>query len=355
MTDDTNAVMIREIAADLFAGRVDADVPDVGLAQLWPTVVELGWPLVGIDDARGGAGGTLIDLGAVVASVGHHGVAVPLLEQALSNWILTTAGEGPPDDRVSVASPTDGTLIARGSGTDLAMSGELGSVPWADDASRIIAVARHDHEDHIVVLDNDSDGVRRDDETNLAGEPRSVVTVENVQGRVLAGAPSVDQLTQRGALLSTAAMVGAMEAALELTRTYVAAREQFGRPLAKFQAVSSSLAQMSSAVSVARSAIDGALARCAAGSSGTELAAAVARVAVLDVATSVGVHAHDLHGAMGITREYPLHRFTRRIWAWRDEWGSERSWRHHVGSQALLIGPDALWDEGTTFASNAPS
>ena len=53
--------------------------------------------------------------------------------------------------------------------------------------------------------------------------------------------------------------------------------------------------------------------------------------------------AHQLHGAIGYTREHDLHRFTRRLWTWRDADGDEGYWQQRVGSLAVEAGGDGLW------------
>lgn len=342
----SNADLIAEIAADLLGGIDDVDDAEVALATAWPTVVELGWPLVAIDEARGGAGGSFSDLAAIVAAVGRHTAAVPLLEQSLATWVLTEAGDPPPVDLVTVAA--DEGLTAAGDGPDVRVSGSSGAVPWLTAAARLLApVTLADDTEVLVVLATDAPGLERVDETNLAGEPRSRVTCTEVPATVLTGAPAPDQLRARGALLATVALVGAMETAAELTRSHVRTREQFGRPLARFQVVSSAVAELASEVALARSAVDAAVAAYAADSEVLALAIATARVVAAETCTTVTHHAHHLHGAMGITREYPLHKATRRLWSWRDEWGSERAWRRALGGHAVSLGPDGLWDEVT--------
>lgn len=342
----SNAEMIAEIAADLLGGIEDVDDAAVGLETAWPTVVELGWPLVAIDEARGGAGGAFDDLAAIITAIGRHTAAVPLLEQSLATWVLTEAGEQPPEDLVTVA--VEEGLTASGDGPQVTVSGTLPAVPWLTAASRLIAPATlADDTEVLVVLDVAAPGLERVDEANLAGEPRSQVTCAEVAATVLTDAPGPELLRARGSLLATVALVGAMETAYELTRTHVKTREQFGRPLARFQVVSSALAEMSSEVSLARSAVDAAVEAYAADGDALELAIATARVLTVEATTAVNHHAHHLHGAMGITREYPLHKATRRVWSWRDEWGSERAWRRALGDRALSLGPEALWDEVT--------
>lgn len=73
-------------------------------------------------------------------------------------------------------------------------------------------------------------------------------------------------------------------------------------------------------------------------------ATAVAKISAARTATAVARTAHQLHGAMGVTREHQLHLVTRRLWAWRDEHGSERSWARWLGSTAERSGEHAVWD-----------
>ncbi len=46
---------------------------------------------------------------------------------------------------------------------------------------------------------------------------------------------------------------------------------------------------------------------------------------------------------MGMTQEYPLHHYSRRLWTWRSEFGSEREWSTWVGTAAVDQGADGLY------------
>src|SRR2546430_917720 len=63
-----------------------------------------------------------------------------------------------------------------------------------------------------------------------------------------------------------------------------------------------------------------------------------ARALLDDAVTSATRAAHQAHGAMGVTREYPLHHLTRRLWSWRDEYGSGRWWREWLGLELAAGG-----------------
>jgi acyl-CoA dehydrogenase len=73
-----------------------------------------------------------------------------------------------------------------------------------------------------------------------------------------------------------------------------------------------------------------------------EVAAAKARVG--EAAGVCAESAHQIHGAMGFTHEHQLHHFTRRVWAWREEFGNEVFWRRRLGGHIAGLGADAVWD-----------
>jgi acyl-CoA dehydrogenase len=73
------------------------------------------------------------------------------------------------------------------------------------------------------------------------------------------------------------------------------------------------------------------------------LLVAVAKARVGEAAGRVAATAHQVHAAMGFTQEHMLHYATRRLWSWRDEFGSEPYWQRQVGSFVCRLGGEALW------------
>lgn len=139
-----------------------------------------------------------------------------------------------------------------------------------------------------------------------------------------------------GAVLWAGKMAGAMTAVLELTLAYANDRAQFGKSIGKFQAVQQQLSQMAEHVHAVQMAAEMAFAHGApsAGAPTAALAKGRASAAVSLLAAT----AHGVHGAMGITAEYPLHLWTRRLHEWRMDFGSEAYWQRLLG-QALLDEP----------------
>ncbi len=60
-------------------------------------------------------------------------------------------------------------------------------------------------------------------------------------------------------------------------------------------------------------------------------------------ARTITAHAHQIHRAIGFTREFPLQLWTRRLWAWREEFGNEPYWARELGALLVGRGADALW------------
>jgi acyl-CoA dehydrogenase len=71
-------------------------------------------------------------------------------------------------------------------------------------------------------------------------------------------------------------------------------------------------------------------------------AVAAAKVRAGLAATAGARSAHQIHGAIGTTREYELHVHTGSLWAWRDEYGDERTWAQRLG-ETLQAAPEGFW------------
>jgi acyl-CoA dehydrogenase len=149
-----------------------------------------------------------------------------------------------------------------------------------------------------------------------------------------------------GATVRAMQMAGALEAILDLAVAYANERVAFGRPIAKFQAVQHNLARLAgevaAALAAAGSAAD-AMANAAMPDEAGFLEAASAKIRVGEAAGEGAAIAHQVLGAIGFTREHVLHRFTRRLWAWRDDFGNESQWAVKLGRLVAARGADGLW------------
>jgi alkylation response protein AidB-like acyl-CoA dehydrogenase len=141
-------------------------------------------------------------------------------------------------------------------------------------------------------------------------------------------------------------MAGAMGQALALSVEHVNTRQQFGRPLGKFQAVQQSLAVMACEVRAVEAAAAALAARLDAvrldpAAADFEIAAAKLRAnRAVGVVTAI---AHQVHGAIGFTREYDLNRVTIPLMRWRGEHGNDAYWAARLGRQVAGFGGQGLW------------
>jgi acyl-CoA dehydrogenase len=304
-------------ARRLFADTSTYEAVQAAEAHGWSSPV---WDAV----ARAGYGSLadlpLADALALLTVAGEHTAPVPLAEAALAGWLLGEALPG----TVSVAPGGDMRLEGG------RLSGSAIHVPWGHAVERVVAVI----DGHAVVVSVVS-AARVERQTNLAGEPRDTLVFERAEPAVIR--PAACELRERGALTRVALMAGALAAMARLTVQYAAERRQFGRPIAAFQAVQHHL------VSVAQdAALVGAAAERAAQCAGAfEIAAA--KTVASRAALSATRAAHQVHGAMGMTQEYRLHHFSRRLWAWRNEYGAEQHWADELGRAVAGAGADNLY------------
>ncbi|GHB56698.1 acyl-CoA dehydrogenase [Streptomyces viridiviolaceus] len=324
------ATELSDLVDDLVRGHAATDAADERRA-LWEQARELGLHRVGIAEERGGSGGAFEDLLTIVGALGRNGVSLPVIETSTADWVIAH-GAGL-TDRVATLFLADHPLDTT-AGT---LTSKLRGVPWARD-SEVLVVCAPGTAPLLVDLGHPSVEVRPGE--NLAGEPRDVVVLDDVPVTARAdGGPDAEQVRTRLALLWSGAVAGAAHGAFRLTKTYVAERRQFGGPLLKIPAVAGNLALMRVELLQADAALSLAL-----DGRPSPFAVESARLVTATAATTVARIAHQLHGAMGITQEYPLHRFTRRLWAWRDAVTSERECAESLGHRAAALGEEETWD-----------
>lgn len=345
--------MLMKAAEDLLE---DLCTPDVVRAaektgwegQTWAALSEAGFTLVGVPEEAGGSGGDLADACALLEVAGRYAVPLPVAEHGvLGGWALASAGlelkagvttvaPGRPDDEVSLEQGRSGWRLRA----------TLHRVPWAAEADTIVLLARPEGGSgpvQVVSLPRARATLRPG--SDLAGQPRETVVVDvDVDDDLVAAAPdgvNPEMLTLRGKLSRCALTAGALERVSGMTVQYTGERLQFGRPVARFQAVQSLLVRLAeqaqaAMVSQRTTALNGVVRL-------DLFDVAAAAVVSGEAASTVAALSHQAHGAIGMTREYELAQLTRRLWSWRDEYGSERVWARRLGEAVAAAGADALW------------
>ncbi|WP_313054309.1 acyl-CoA dehydrogenase [Pseudomonas lopnurensis] len=315
-------------------------------AELWAAVEESGFALAAAPEALGGAEAAWGDLYCVSRALGRHAAPLPLGEAMLGNWLLGRAGLEPRYGVLSIAA--NGHLSLR----DGRVGGRLVDVPWGRHAQKLVALGENPDGTLNVVLLAKADARDCSESLNIAGEPRDCLDFANAA--VVAQAPLPEGLDGNvlllgGAMLRAAQMSGALQALLDMTVGYANERKQFGRAIGAFQAIQQQLAMFAEQVAAASIAAEAAFAE-----SDSELASlsiAAAKVCAGEAASAGAGIGHSVHGAIGFTHEYPLHLLSRRLWAWRSEFGSASSWSRQIGGTVCATRAEGYWPLLTTPAS----
>lgn len=177
---------------------------------------------------------------------------------------------------------------------------------------------------------------------------------ENLADTIVANDPHKANDTERlRALATTCQMAGAMSAALELTVQFARERQQFGKALSTFQAIQQQLAVFAEEVAATNMAAASACRARDRGPARFEIAAAKLR-ANIAVGTVTSV-AHQVHGAMGFTKEYKLQRLTKALWQWRSDHGNDRHWSDELGRIIARQRADGFWPALVSPATIAPA
>lgn len=312
-------------------------------APLWSALDQIGIALLSVPEERGGSDGDVGTVAAVLEVLGEHSATVPLAETALqAGWLLAECRAAIPTGPMTAAIGGPALTLVPASG-GWVLGGEVARVPWGRHADHLVVLVGR----HVVAIRRDQVDLRPG--TNLAGEPRDDVAVHALaltaeQVHLLPEDAAVNErlFAARGAVGRLALMAGAARRALQMSIAYASEREQFGRPIGKFQSVQQQIAAMAGEVLLCKVAAESAAQALHEGTT-WDVAVPAAKVAAGQAAGTVARTAHQIHGAIGFTEEHDLRRSTTRIWSWRDEAGSVGEWAAELGALAADAGADGLW------------
>jgi acyl-CoA dehydrogenase len=336
----SDADMIAEAAARILAECASPQ-------RAWAALEAGGFTRIAVPEALGGAGLGLAEAFAVFTVCGRAAAPVPLADSLLAGWLLGAAGIAPPDGPLAVTTAYDAPAGVAFAGATLAGVAFAG----AGVAGAGVAGASFAQAGHVAAIEGAratlramppaasapaplaEDGARPLALSDLALIAEAPAPMEEAGFRALAAA------------MRAAQMAGAMERALELALAHAAEREQFGRPLAAFQAIQHHLALIAAETAAARAAADIAAEAAARPLPCADLAPfMIAKIRCGEAAGAVAAAAHQVHGAMGFTRAHALGGVTRRLWQWQDDFGTDSFWAAALG-ESILGARGPLWHD----------
>ena len=322
---DTRQLII-DTAERIFGDHVDKAVRDRAEDGALPTTL---WRVL---DANGltaigalGSESSLDDAYAVLRSAGRCAVPGPLAETLIANRLWSEAGGS--------AAP-GATTVAIVTGGDSAVD-----VPWAKASGRVLCIRREGDRAWLAMVESARLDVRPG--ANMAGEARDDFSLRELAPTFITAKRGFDEIEALLALSRAVMMAGCLETVLRFAVTYALARKQFGKPISGFQAIQHQLAVLAGETAAAVRAANGAVEQLDTERFVLDVAAAKSRVG--EAAGRGAEIAHQVHGAIGFTHEHELHQFTRRLWAWREEYGNEAVWQTRLGRVVAARGADAAW------------
>lgn len=327
--------------------RLSADAPYSD--SLWQQFAELGWLGIAFAERDGGYGGDVAELTILMHAFGQKLVVEPYLatvilggeivargaQSAVRSELLARLMQGQLQLAVALAEPgsrydlnrvttravrqTDGTLIIDGAKAVVlnALSADYLVIPartaGADDAEGGIT---------LFLVPSTAPGVQvssyrlNDGQHGGDVQLRGVhMTTDGILGEVDGGFELLDWAVDRATVAACAEAVGAMDQVMEMTIEYLRTREQFGSPIGTNQALKFRMVEMHYALEESRSMVSGAI---AAMESESEPAARRAAVSAMKVkagqsARLIGQEGVQLHGAIGMTEDYAVGHYYKRL------------------------------------------
>jgi alkylation response protein AidB-like acyl-CoA dehydrogenase len=322
---------VREFLADRYPPERIAEIadsPDGFDPALWTEVAELGWAGVGVPEDAGGLGMGFVEEAVVLEQLGWGLFPGPYLS-SVTLALPALAGDRELVERVvsgksaaTLALPeADGAgyahLESERDGESWRVSGTALFVADLVEADIIVVASRGPREPGVFAVERDEgavavfslptvDTTRRMGRLELAG----------AEARRLAVADEAERLLENVRLRAQAGLaaeaVGVAARALELAVAYAGEREQFGRKIGVYQAVSHRLADVYVAVENARSLAYWAAWAVEQEADDADSAAAAAKAVASEAAVAACEAAIQVHGGLGFTWEHPLHRYYKR-------------------------------------------
>lgn len=335
--------------------------------DFWTKLADLGLFGAGLPESDGGFGGGAVETALVMEQFGRGLVLEPYLSTAVigAGVIARYAKPARRDDllaailagahRVALAyaepagrfDPYWVTAQAVAGGDGYLLSGAKCAVWDGAVADTLLVSARTSGEPGdtagltLFLVDADRAGVQRRNFRTYDGQRVSEIEFEvvvlseaEVIGTAGQGAEVLDWALDQAAVAQCAEAVGAMDALFEMLLEYLKTREQFGKPIGKFQALQHRAADMYMALENARALTYRAAALLADDgdddddSDGRRQAVSAAKVTANDAAALIGREGLQMHGAIGITDEYPASHYFKRLEASESRFGDSE---YHLG------------------------
>jgi alkylation response protein AidB-like acyl-CoA dehydrogenase len=309
--------------------------------EMWARFAELGVIGALFGEEAGGFGGEGDDLMVVFEALGRNLVVEPFLPSLLAGSLISDLGT--PSQKAALAGVIEGrTLIAFAHGEPQAryeiedvatwavaesgshtISGQKSVVLGGAAADLLVVSARTSgpetgHEGiSLFLVDPRSGGVEIRGYSTVDGYPAAEIRFDNARGEVLGAPgtafPAIEKAHARAIVAICAECLGAMERARDLTVEFMHTRKQFGVVIGKFQALQHRMADVLIEIEQLRSSLINAAGHLGSSRNVREKMVSAAKNLAGRAGRQVAEEAIQIHGGMGMTWEYPVGHFAKRI------------------------------------------
>lgn len=339
----------------------------------WREIAQAGWAGTALSADHGGAGLSLLELSLVVTAFGQAALPSPMFSTVIEAGLLLQDAGSDAQRKAWLPRVADGSAVLTvahaetgdaGLGAMTArivaasggyrVSGTKMFVRDAGVAEAIVcagASERNPSEVSLVVVPAQARGIERRRLQAAGGEALWEVAFNDVAvgtdaliGDYGKAAPHVERLRLRGAAMKAAELVGIGQAALDLTLEYARQRVQFGRPIGSLQAVHHHCTEMYRDLQVCRLLAWQAAVQLGSGRPATR-EVAMAKAKASEAIPALTRTAHQIHGAVGYYRDYPLELYYNRAVAAQAAYG-EAGYHRRALARLMREDIDSFRGEG---------
>jgi len=336
-------------------------------AEIWKEMAELGWMGLPFPEEYGGAAMTFVDMAVLLEEMGKACLPAPylstvilggfsildfgtdeqkdgLLKDIASGKLILTLGLSEPDSSYSIASTR---MKAVPDGDAWTIDGTKLFVPFANTADYILCVARTneigDTRDGLTIflVDAKEPAVNIETLDTIADRLCEVtfnkvkVNKGNVLGKVNHGWEILKKVINRAEVALCCQMAGMAQQVLDMTVDYAKERKQFDRPIGSFQIIQHYCADMFVDVEGIKLSSYHAAWKLSEGLDCDE-EVATAKTWAIQAADRIVNLAHQVFGAIGVTMDYDLHYYTRRLKASELSFGNVNFYREFLAEDMGL-------------------
>jgi alkylation response protein AidB-like acyl-CoA dehydrogenase len=297
---------------------------------LWRRFAEMGFSGVLVPEAQGGLGLGHVEAGVVMEQIGHHLSASPFLASSVLAVTALRHGGSAAQQAAWLPKLAAAECIAtlavdensKHAPQRFELRAEKTAAGWRLDGHKVFVIDGHVADLLIVAADHglflvprDTAGVAIERVAMVDSRPTARIGFDNVQlgHDAMFDAAALEIALDAGRAAAAAELLGIADEVFERTVGYLKERQQFGRPIGEFQALQHRAAALYVDIELARAAVAKALQALDTDPAGAAAAVSIAKARAGTSATLAVQEGVQMHGGMGMTDEFEIGFFMKRV------------------------------------------